>query len=266
MGSTEAELERAAEAYEAILVPGLFSEWTELVVEAARITEGQRVLDVACGTGVLARRAAARTGEPSLVTGVDLNPAMLSLARRTAPGIEWREADVHSLPFADASFEVVVSQFGLMFFENRQAGLQEMMRVLVPDGRMAVAVFDSLERIPAYAAMAGVFERQAGKQFGEALRYPFSLGKVDELSSLFSAAGIPSAKIASRQGTAAFQDVEQMVLADVHGWFPVAGLQLDEAALEKVLAEARTALAPFTLPDGSVRFEVSVHLVTATKA
>lgn len=72
------------------------------------------------------------------------NPGMLSVAARTAPDIEWRQGAAESLPYPDETFDSVVNQFGLMFFTHRRAALQEMVRVLVPGGRLAVAVFDSL--------------------------------------------------------------------------------------------------------------------------
>jgi hypothetical protein len=153
-----------------------------------------------------------------------------------------------------------------MFFPDRVAALREMVRVLTPGGRLAVAVFDSLNNIPAYAAMAGVLERIAGKEAASALRFPFVLGDTDELASLFAAAGISSAVITSHKGTAHFASVRDMVQADVQGWFPLAQINLDERMVKAVVTEAETALEPFLIASRAVEFEVSVHTVTATKA
>src|SRR5512134_2443995 len=148
----------AATAYEALFVPALFGQWTPRVADAAQIERGQRVLDVACGTGVLAREAVARTGSTGQVAGLDPVPGMLVVAKQLAPSVEWREGVAELLPFADRAFDAVVSQFGLMFFTDRHRALREMLRVLTPGGRLAVAVWDSLASNPAYAAEVALLE------------------------------------------------------------------------------------------------------------
>lgn len=259
------ELENAAAAYERLLAPALFHQWTHQVVDAARIAVGQRVLDVACGTGQLARVASARVGPQGSVAAVDVNRGMLKVAATLAPEIEWYEASAESLPFADESFDAVVSQFGLMFFDDRAVALREMNRVLRPGGHLAVAVFDSPERVEAYGEMARVFERNVGKDVGSALRYPFSLGDVDELRSLFAEADMPNAQIESRLGAGRFASVEQMVMGDVAGWFPVAGIEVDERSLSAVVEDAGVSLRRFVKDDGSVEFPLPVHIVIAGK-
>nr|HMQ56640.1 methyltransferase domain-containing protein [Anaerolineae bacterium] len=122
----------AAEVYEAFFVPALFQPWTSRVADAAKIQAGQRVLDVACGTGILARTIAERVGPTGSVVGLDINKGMLAVAQQQAPGIEWRHGLAEALPFDDDSFDAVVSQFALMFFENKDAALSEMVRVLRP--------------------------------------------------------------------------------------------------------------------------------------
>jgi ubiquinone/menaquinone biosynthesis C-methylase UbiE len=136
----------AADAYEGLHVPALFQQWAPRLVEAAGVRSGHRVLDVACGTGVLAREAAATVGGDGFVAGLDASPGMLAVAERLAPEIEWRRGAAESLPYEDRSFDAVVSQFGLMFFRDRSAALREMSRALAPGGRLAVAVWESLER------------------------------------------------------------------------------------------------------------------------
>ncbi|AXK40811.1 methyltransferase domain-containing protein [Crenobacter cavernae] len=259
------ELAEIAAAYEERLVPALFQEWAKRVADAARIGPGDRVLDVACGTGVLARLAAMRVSPGGSVIGLDINPGMLSEAARIAPEIEWRQGAAESLPFEDGSFDAVVSQFGLMFFTDRRAALREMVRVLVPGGRLAVAVFDSLDNIPAYATMASLLGRLVGEPAANALRFPFALGDTAELSTLFADAGIASAVVATHEGTARFPSISAMVLADVKGWFPLAQIVLDEGQLGALIAEAERVLEPFISADGKVKFRILAHIVTATK-
>jgi ubiquinone/menaquinone biosynthesis C-methylase UbiE len=131
----------AAEVYEKCFVPAIFGQWAPQMVDAARVASGDRVLDVGCGTGVLARTAADRVAADSQVTGLDRNAGMLAVARRLRPQIDWRQGDATALPFADASYDVVMSQFALMYFPDRTAALKEMVRVLRLGGRLAIAVW-----------------------------------------------------------------------------------------------------------------------------
>ena len=128
------------EAYERHLVPAIFAPWATVLLELARLQPGERVLDAACGTGVVARAATSRVGAAGTVTGVDLNPGMLDVARAVSgeagQAIAWREGDLAALPFADGAFDVVLCQQGLQFFPDCLAALQEMRRVLVPGGQL----------------------------------------------------------------------------------------------------------------------------------
>jgi ubiquinone/menaquinone biosynthesis C-methylase UbiE len=165
----------AANAYEALFVPALFQQWTARVVDAAQIQPGQRVLDVACGTGILAREVASRTGPTGSVVGLDLSPRMLAVAERLAPVVDWRQSAAESLPFPDESFDAVVSQFGLMFFTDGPRAFREMLRVLRPGGCLAVAAWDSLDNIPAYATELALLDRVAGRRASDALHHSCSV-------------------------------------------------------------------------------------------
>jgi SAM-dependent methyltransferase len=255
----------AAKAYETLFVPALFGQWAPMVAAVAQIQPDQQVLDVACGTGILGREIAARVGPGGHVAGVDPNPGMLAVAQQLAPDVEWREASAESLPFPDGSFDAVVGQFGLVFFTNQCQALGEMLRVLKPGGRMAVAVWDSLENLPAYAAEVALLEQIAGQPAADALRAPFAIGDRRILATLFADCGITSADITTHSGVAQFPSIRTMVEADLRGWLPVMGVLLMEQQIDRILSEADQALGDYTTADGRAMFPLSAHIVAVKK-
>ena len=255
----------AATAYQDFFVPALFEEWAPRLVEAARIEPGQHVLDVACGTGVLAREAASRTGPRGRVAGLDANPGMLAVAARLNPEIEWREGQAEALPFPDGSFDAVVSQFGLMFFSDRLRALREMQRVLKPGGRLAVAVWDSLDNTPTYEREVAILRRVAGQAAADALRLPFVLGDRAALKQLFTDAGMPSATLTTHRGRGRFPSVRALVSADLTGWLPLMGVMLTEGEIQRIVSAAEDELRPWVSADGSYVFDSPAHIVTASK-
>jgi ubiquinone/menaquinone biosynthesis C-methylase UbiE len=190
--STGQVTRNAAEVYEAFFVPALFLEWAPRVANAARLAAGQNVLDVACGTGVLAREAARRVQPGGTVTGLDRNEGMLAVARRKAPDIKWRLGRAEALPFEDGAIDAVLSQFGLMFFEDRTVALREMWRVLRPGGWLTAAVWDRLDQSPGYAIMAALLQRMFGDGIADALRAPYALGDPEALTSQLAQARVRS--------------------------------------------------------------------------
>ncbi len=247
------------------MVPALFAVWASKVADAAKIRPGGRVLDVACGTGVLGREVASRTGPTGVVVGLDPSPGMLEVAKRLAPGLEWRQGVAESLPFPDRSFDAVVSQFGLMFFTDRRQALGEMLRVLGSGGRLAIAVWDSLDSIPAYAAEVALLDRMAGRRAGDVLRAPFVLGARHDLDALFGDAGIESVEVTTHHGTARFPNVRIMVEADLRGWLPMMGVVLPEEQITQILDQAEHDLRPYVAADGTAAFGVSAHIIAGKK-
>jgi SAM-dependent methyltransferase len=252
----------AARIYEELYVPALFSQWAPQLLDRAGLRPGARVLDVACGTGVVAREAARRAGAEH-VTGLDINDEMLGVAREKGPAISWRNGSAEDLPFSDASFEAVVCQFALMFFEDRQRALREMWRVLVPGGRLVVAVWDGLESSPGYSAWIALIEEELGPDAAAGLRSPFVLGDTGELRRIFAAAGINEPGIETVDGWGTFDSVEAWVEIDVRGW--VLSDQVDEAVLARLQSLAKDRLGGFVDERGRTAFGAPAHIVTATK-
>lgn len=253
----------AAEIYDEFFVPALFQQWPPRVAAAALVGAGDRVLDVACGTGVLTNYIAEQVGPTGSVTGLDINEGMLANARRKSPHIEWQEGSAETLPFPDNRFDAVVSQFGLMFFKNRHAALKEMMRVLRPGGHLAVAVWGSIDASPGYAALSQLLHGLFGRQAADAIESPFSLGDPRYLRATFSEAGISDSEISTYQGTANFPSIGSWMFTEIKGW-TLADAITDEQ-YSQLLAEAHRILAAFAGLDGKVSFPIHAHIVAAAK-
>jgi SAM-dependent methyltransferase len=255
--------EEAALAYEDLHVNALFRQWAAPLLDAAGVTTGNCVLDVACGTGVVAREALSRVGATGSVTGLDIGPSMLAVAEGIEPGVTWTLGDAGQLPFDNGEFDAVVSQFGLMFFGDRGQAIREMFRCVTPGAPVVVAVWDALERSEAYPISVDLLYRRAGPAAADALRAPFVLGDPGELRNLFDQAGASTVSIDTQHGTARFPSVRAMVEADLRGWLPVMGVLLDDDLIELILAEAEDALGEYVSVDGEMVFDAPAHIVTA---
>jgi SAM-dependent methyltransferase len=254
----------AAEVYESCFVPAIFGAWAGRVADAAGIGTRNRVLDVGCGTGVLAREARRRVGQEGRVVGLDLNEGMLAVAARTEPTIEWRQGDAASLPFDDASFDIVVSQFALMYFPDRATSLSEMWRTLAPGGRLAIAVWAPIGRARGYHILVDLTTRQCGGEAADVLAAPFVLGDQAELAELFVDSGISGANVTLHDGSIRFPSVKEFIRVEVQG-SPLAEMVSAEA-METLAAESERALAEFVVPSGEIVMPIDAHVVTASKA
>jgi SAM-dependent methyltransferase len=253
----------AAEVYESCFVPAIFGAWAGPVSDAAGITTGKRVLDVGCGTGVLAREALRRAGRKGQVVGLDLNDGMLAVAARTEPKIEWRQGDATSLPFEDASFDVVVSQFALMYFPDRVASLGEMWRTLAPGGRLALATWAPISHARGYQMLVEIAARQCGPEAGDVLAAPFVLGDQAELATLLVDSGISGSDLTLHQGSIRFPSVKEFIRIEVKG-SPLAEMVSDDM-MRTLAAESEDALAEFVVPSGEIVMPMDAHIVTASK-
>jgi SAM-dependent methyltransferase len=251
----------AAEAYEARFVPALFGEWAPYLVEAAGVAPGQAVLDVACGTGVVARTAADRMGGHGRVVGADLNEGMLAVAGRLRPDIEWRQADAGDLPFPDGSFDAVLCQSALMFFPDRVRALREMARVARAGGTVAVQAWDLLDAQPGYGALYAAFARHLGPEATELGGTLWALGDLELLGSLFEAAGLTVTGTRTRMGAARFGSAAEAVTTELDATPLAAGI--DQDTRRRVLDAGVEAMAPFVVDGGRVELPIGGHLVTA---
>jgi ubiquinone/menaquinone biosynthesis C-methylase UbiE len=240
----------SAEFYESRFVPAIFAEWAPLIVDAARIRPGQEVLDVACGTGVVARIAADRLAGEGTVTGLDLNEGMLAVARRLRPDLDWRVGDAAQLPFADGTFDAVLCQMALMFFPDRPGALREMARVTRPGGIVALVVPASLEEQPAYGPFVELASRVAGPPAASLLGTYWECGDLDGLRRLIDSAELEVIDARTYLGTARFGSPEELAVTEVEGSPLVERITEDE--YRRIRTGARDVLAPFTDPDGTL--------------
>ncbi|GIH05637.1 ubiquinone/menaquinone biosynthesis methyltransferase [Rhizocola hellebori] len=246
---------RAAEFYESTFVPALFRRWAEHLVAQADPAQGDNVLDVACGTGIVARTAAA--GGAS-ATGVDLNPAMLSVAKRLAPSLNWVQGDAAALPFAEDSFDLVLSQAAMMFFPDRVGALAQMRRVAKPGARVLIQVPGRLTHSPGYAALADVVSRHAGPEAVELIASYFAAGDPDQLTAQAEQAGLTVTGAGNWMsatrlpGLQSFLDVELLPIAE----------RVDDDVRARIVEDCRISLAPFISGEG-IAAPIEVLLLTA---
>lgn len=247
--------DNSAEAYERYLVPAIMRSWAADLVDLAAPLPGERVLDVACGTGIVARTAAPRVGASGTVVGLDLNPAMLAVARQVAsalpPAIEWQEGNALDLPFPDGAFDVVFCQYALMFFGDRSRALTEMRRVLAPHGRLAVSVGRGLEHNRGYAALSDALERHAGPDAAAMMRSIFALGNDQQLRSLVAGAGFRDVRIRLAVDAVRYPSFEEMLRREAAS-SPLAGPlgQIDDDARNRLVAEVAATLRSYVDDEG----------------
>jgi SAM-dependent methyltransferase len=258
-----------AEIYERWLVPAVFAPWAAMLIEQAALQPGEHVLDVACGTGVVARLAAKPVGSTGQVIGLDNDAERLAVARSLPPllgvSLAWQEGSALAMPFADASFDALLCQQGLQFFSDRPAALREMHRVLVPGGRLILSVWGSLERCPGHAALVRALEGHLATAAASHIRSIFALGEASEVRSLFAGGPFNKVQLHTATRTACFASPEQFVRIEMipsHPESPYAGI--DERALSVAISEVNKALQGYVSPDG-LAFPMPAHLVTAQK-
>jgi ubiquinone/menaquinone biosynthesis C-methylase UbiE len=252
----------AAEVYDGFFVPALFEQWTDVVLDAADVRSGHRVLDVGCGTGVLARAALGRVGASGHVAGLDPNDGMLAVARRAEPRIEWQTGRAEQMPFADHSFDCTVSQFALMFFTDPEAGLREVRRVTRPNGRVAIAVWDQLDNNRSYARLAALIEELLGPEAADAIRVPYHMGDPDTLRGLARAAvGDPA--VTRHPGVARFESLPEWLHTEIRGW--TLADTIDDDGFATLLDAARDQLSDL-VEGGRVVFDVSALVISGSTA
>lgn len=262
----------AAETYQQSLVPAVFASWAPFVVALADLRSGESVLDVACGTGVVARLAAKQVGRMGNVTGLDLNPGMLAVAASltasdpsTNAPITWLEASATTMPLSDRAFDVVYCQLGLQFFPDRPAALREMHRVLVAGGRLGLMVWQDIQYSPGFSALAAALARHVSADAAGIMRAPFALANAEQLRAMIAEQGFRDVAIESVEGSVRFPSVPRFVQDYVRG-SPLAAhvAKISDEARAALVNEVESALVSHVAGDG-LKFPIKAHLARARR-
>ena len=257
-----------AEIYERMFVPAIHGPWADVLLARVAPQPGERVIDVACGTGAVARRVAPLVGADGGVTGVDSNHAMLEVARSLpapegAP-IAWVEGTAESLPVADQHGSLVLCQQGVQFFADKPAAAREMHRVLAPGGRVGLSTWRSIEHQPVFAWLDQAIEQHLGA-LPEAVS-PFSFGDGETVRSLLETAGFQRVTVASVTGDVRFAQPDLFAELTIRASAAVLPEYdaMDDNDRADLVAAIRRDLGPRLVDytrDGDLVFPMTSHIV-----
>jgi len=263
----------AAELYQRYLVPGITAKWAEDLVHRARLRGGEEVLDVACGTGVVARLAASKVAQ-GRVTGLDLNAGMLAVARgvlNEGASVNWMEGSALDLPFPSDHFDVVLCQLGLQFFPDQPRALREMRRVVRERGRIALSVYSPIERTPGANAFVSALDEVLGPEASRIKRGEHSFASPAQLEKLLDDAGFGTVDVQTVVQTIAFPSVLDYVRFQLLAT-PMAILLKDkieperQAIISSVASRAAALSTPAMLDGGRFTFPQEAYVATAVRA
>jgi ubiquinone/menaquinone biosynthesis C-methylase UbiE len=244
-----------AETYERLLVPSIFAPWARELIERARpIGPADRVLDLGCGTGIVARLLRERLGGGATITGVDASAEMIATARALAPELAFHEGNAMKLPFGDASFELVISQQMLQFVPDRAAALRELRRVLVPGGRFVAATWRARHEQPLYEVLGQIAERH----LGTANEKRFSLGDDAALRAMLAEAGFAHIGVEVVTRTDRFREFPYRLSA--------LAANFDLSSLSAAEREARLTALEAESIEASTAFSVDAGIAAPSRA
>lgn len=253
------------QAYERYMVPIHCMALAEDLLDRVRLMPREKVLDVACGTGIVSRYAAQRVGTLGHVTGVELNPAMIEVARHAATyldQIEFLEGSALELPVPDSQFDVALCQQAIMFFPDQEQAVREMYRALKPGGRVGLNVFRTPEFVPSFAYLIEALEKHAGPAAADFMRAPFVMESVAQMRSLFEQAGFVDIEVVIRVDTLRYPSVEHLVRYET---LNISEPEIHTSEMQEALIREMGTLAEANVDDYGAVFPVQQFVVVAKR-
>lgn len=251
-----------ADMFENMLVPSIFKPWGNEMLDRVPVSARDRVLDVGCGTGILARLVRERAGSHTHVEGLDLSPLMVTKARSLAPDITWHEAGAEKMPLADGSFDVLLCQQAYQFFPDREAASREMRRVTADGGRVAVSTWRPIEECELFYGL----DQAATRLFGPRVDRRHSFGDGAAIARILSDAGFKHAKAEVITREERFLDARTFVRLNLGATYPPINEMSpadQQSAIDAMMREGRETLARFADGPG-IKHPMKANLVTAT--
>jgi ubiquinone/menaquinone biosynthesis C-methylase UbiE len=271
----------AAELYEQHLVPSMFEPFARDLIQLCNIRHSDRILDVACGTGIVSRLAIDYVDVTvGKVIGVDINSIMLNIAHRCSAekDIDWKEGSATSLPFLNESFDLVICQQGLQFFPDRLKALREMNRVLVGAnnrgdkdcGRLVLSVWTSIKDSPGFSILEQLLQETISHEAAAIMQLPHSLSDSTELVSLVRCAGFGKILYEEVTKTISFTSVEEFVVGFTNGSLLASyfsdNKKVDDISRNTLLNRASSELSQFVDEySGRLSFPLRTRLIFANK-
>lgn len=259
----------SAEAYEKYLVPVIFAPGARELIQFSGLKPGDKILDLACGTGIVARIAHQCMDAQGSIKGLDINESMLEVAKDTSktlsPPIAWYQGDATHLPFEENSLDIVFCQQALQFFPDRSQVLQEILRMLKPGGKAAVSVLRSLEKNPGYKILAGLLDRHVGKEAGTMMRSPFPPWEKDRLLNEFTQEGFKNLRLRISIGSVRYPSPEEFLKQEAAS-SPLSGplSEINPEVKDQLVSELTQALRDY-IDDEGIVFPAETYLVLAHK-
>lgn len=261
----ESSSDSPAEIYERLMVPGIFGPWSADLLERVNLQPGERLLDVACGTGIVSRQAAPFVGDTGRVVGLDMNAGILDKARSFDTLIDWREGDATNMPFSDHEFDVVVCHHGIQQIPDRSKSVAEMHRVLQPGRRLGAAMWCSIEGSPGYLSLRQALERHVGVTAAEAMDQPLCFGEAGPVQALLEEAGFRDVDVKRVSRMTHFTSPGEFTRAIlVGGVMRRTGTQFSEETIQLLIDDVSSDLQSYVSADG-LSVPMESHLTTARK-